>query len=136
VMKTIFYSSIIDERSKEICAKLETLGYNISLKLHHSKITLESKLREPLHGIALMILYIYGESDLLKMIGLQELIIGIPLILIMRDTSGETMKKAHLLRPRFIFGADENLEHMCLVFEKMLTMQSNYGHKQGGIYAP
>ncbi len=122
-MNVIFYSPNINERTKEICGALENSNFTIGLELHHSIISLAKRLRQPMHGIALMILYIAEKNDLSRMIAFQELIIGLPLILIMSDTGRDAMTKAHLLRPRIIFGAGDNLEDMNLVFEKMLTRQ-------------
>lgn len=122
-MKIIFYSASTDERTKEICKAIEKSSKNIGLELHHSRNSLENRLRQPLHGVVLMLFYLSGENDLLEMIEMQELITDIPLILIMRDTAGELMTKAHLLRPRFIFGTNDNLEDICLVFEKILARQ-------------
>ena len=123
-MNVIFYSSKSDKTSKEICKRLENTSHNIGLELHHSSGSLASRLRQPLHGIALMLLYLAKKNDLAEMAALQELIIGLPVIIIINDTTGETMTKARLLQPRFIFGVDDNLEDMCLVFEKMLAAQS------------
>jgi len=57
---------------------------------------------------------------------MHELFNDIPLMLIMIDTSGVAMTKAFLMRPRVIFRVDDNLEDMCLVFEKMLARQISY----------
>ena len=81
-MNIIFYSPIIDERSKEICKGLENSSRNIGLKIHNSRGNLENRLRQPLHGIALIILYLLKKDDLDDMIALQDLIIGLPMILI------------------------------------------------------
>lgn len=132
-MNIIFYSPIIDERSKEICTGMENSSRNIGFEIHQSKGNLESRLRQPLHGIALMILYLIEKNDLDEMIVLQELIIGLPIIIIMRDTAGETMAKARLLRPRFIFGVDDNLEDMCSIFEKMLDREISHDQQQSKI---
>ena len=122
-MNVIFYSSKSDKTSKEICKRLENTSHNIGLELHHSSGSLASRLRQPLHGIALMLLYLAKKNDLAEMAALQELIIGLPVILITNDTTRETMAKASLLRPRFIFAADDNLEDMCFVCDKMLAGQ-------------
>ncbi len=45
------------------------------------------------------------------------------------------MIKARLLQPRFIFAADDNLEDMCLVFEKMLDRKSSDEQQQSKISA-
>ena len=125
-MNVIFYSPTIDERSKEIYKGIENLSHNIGLELHHSRVSLVRRLRHSLHSIAVMFLYLSKTSDLADLIELQELIIDLPVIIIMRDTTGETMAKARLLRPRFIFGVDDNFEDICLVFEKMLARQISY----------
>ncbi len=122
-MNVIFYSSTINERTKEICGVLENPSHEIGLELHHSTSSLERRLRQPLNGIALVVLYISSKKDLSDMLALRELIIGLPLILIMINTAGEAMTKGRILRPRVIFGADDNLEDVGLVFERMLARQ-------------
>jgi hypothetical protein len=134
-MNVIFYSSTINERTTGICRMLEDPHREVGLELHHSISSLESRLRQPLYNTALMLLYLSDKNDLSSMIALRELIIGLPLILIMIDTRGEAMTKAHLLRPRIIFGADDNIEDICLVFEKMLARQSSYGQQQCNVRA-
>ncbi|MEI6610994.1 MAG: hypothetical protein WCO53_14805 [Deltaproteobacteria bacterium] len=134
-MNVIFYSSKSDEGSKTISKGLENSCRDFGVELHHSKGSLESRLRQPLHGIALMLLYLSKKNDLDEMITLQELIIGLPVILITNETAGETMIKARLLQPRFIFAADDNLEDMCLVFEKMLDRKSSDEQQQSKISA-
>jgi hypothetical protein len=129
-MNVIFYSSTIDERTTEICRMLEDPHRDVGLEPHHSISSLESRLRQPLFNTALMLLYLSEKSDLAGMIALRELIIGLPLILIMIDTRGEAMTKAHRLQPRIIFGADDNIDDICLVFEKMLARHSNYWQQQ------
>jgi len=122
-MNVIFYSSSIDEKTKEICGGLENSHREVGLELHHSISSLENRFRQLSQGIALLILYISDKSDLSDLLALQELIIGLPLILIMIDTRGEAMRKARLLRPRIIFGTNDNLENMYLVCDKMLARQ-------------
>lgn len=134
-MNVIFYSSTIDERSMEIYKRIENSSHNIGLEFHHSRSSLVSRLRKTLRGIAVMLLYLADKSDLAAMIELQELILDLPVIIIMRDTTEETMAKARLLRPRFIFRADDNLEDMFLVFEKMLARQISYEQQQWKIDA-
>jgi hypothetical protein len=124
-MNVIFYSSTIDEMTTEICKSLENSRHNVGLELHHSIGSLERRLRQPLNGIALVIQYVSTQDDLSATIALKEVLHDLPVILIMNKTGGEAMTKARLLRPRFIFGTDDNIEDMCLVFEKMLTRQSS-----------
>ena len=125
-MNVIFYSSIIDERSKEIYKGMVNSNHNIGLELHHSTGSMEGRLRQLLHGIALIILYLAEKRDLTDLSSMHELFNDIPLMLIMIDTSGVAMTKAFLMRPRVIFRVDDNLEDMCLVFEKMLARQISY----------
>jgi hypothetical protein len=125
-MNVIFYSSAIDERSKEIYKGMANSNHNIGLELHHSTGSLEGRLRQPLHGIALMILYLAEKRDLADLSSMHDLFNEIPLILIMVDTTGVAMTKAFLLRPRVIFRVDDSLEDMCLVFDKMLARQISY----------
>ena len=123
-MNLLFYSSKSDERSKKIYGRLENSSHNVLLELHHSKGSLVSRLRQPLHGIALMVLYLAEKRDLSDLCAIRELFNDIPLIIIMNDTKGVTMTKALLLRPLMIFNPNDNLENICPVFEKMMADKS------------
>jgi hypothetical protein len=129
-MNVIFYSSTSDERTTEICRGIESSCRNFGLELHHSISSLESRLRQPLHGVALLLLYLSEKSDLSDMMALQEFIIGLPVILIMIDMGGKAIAKARILRPRFLFEADDSFADMGLVIEKILARQSSYGQQQ------
>lgn len=122
-MNVIFNSSTINKRTKEICRVLEDTSREAGMELHHSTSSLESRLRQPLNGIAFVVLYVSSQKDLSNIIALQELIIDLPVILIMHDTEGDAMTKARILRPRFIFGAGDNLEEIGLIFKRMLARQ-------------
>ena len=120
-MNIIFYSSTTDKRTTEICRGIENSCPDFGMEQHHSIRSLESRLRQPLNGIALLLLYLSDKNDLSDMLALQELIIDLPTIVITIDGGGEAMPQARLLRPRFIFGPSHSLEEMCLIFEKMLA---------------
>jgi hypothetical protein len=129
-MNVIFYSSIINERTEAICRDLENSSYPIGLELHHSIGSLESRLRQPLNGIILVLLYAPTQENLSHAIVLKELLHNLPVIIILHDTGRDAMAKARILRPRFIFGADDNLEDMHLVFEKMIAKQNDNEEQQ------
>ncbi|MDQ5985023.1 MAG: hypothetical protein CSYNP_00727 [Syntrophus sp. SKADARSKE-3] len=122
-MNVVFYSSIINDKTESICRALEHSGYPIGLELHHSIGSLESRLRQPLNGIVLVLLYTSTHENLSHAIVLKELLYHLPVILIMHDTGRDAMVRARILRPRFIFGADDNLEDMRLVLEKIIAGQ-------------
>jgi hypothetical protein len=92
-MNVIFYSSTSDERTREICRGIEGPCRDFGLELHYSRSSLESRLRQPLQGVALMLLYLSEKSDLCDMMALQEFIIGLSVILIMIDMGERRLQK-------------------------------------------
>jgi hypothetical protein len=122
-MNVIFYSSTIDKRTAEICRLLEKTcpAFEMGTERHYSIGSLERRLRRPVRNVALLLLYLSGEKDLHDMISLQELIVDLTTVLIVTDTGKETITRARILLPRFIFGPNDSLGEMGLVFEKMLA---------------
>ena len=67
-----------------------------------------------------------GELD--KLVFLRDLFEDVRLILILPQRSAETIAKAHLLRPRFITFADNDISEIPAVLEKMLLTPSSFHH--------
>ncbi len=120
-MNVIFYSSVVNEKAKAICRVLEKSDRSIGLEMHRSIDSLESRIKQPMNGIILVILNVASIEELSNLITLKERLHAFPVILIISDTGEGTMKKGRIFRPRFIFGADDDPEELGLIYKKMLS---------------
>ena len=120
-MNVIFYSSIIDEKAKAMYRVLDRSPLSIGLEIHRSIESLASRIRQPLNGIGLVLLNVSTREDLSNLIAMKERLYNLCVLLIMYETDGDAMKKAHLLRPRFVFGSDDDPEEVGMIYERMLA---------------
>lgn len=80
---------------------------------------LESQLRRQLYDDLMVMLLPADESELTRIIALQELFGDMPIILILPDREKETTALGYKLRPRFITYADSNFLDVATVLMKM-----------------
>jgi hypothetical protein len=128
-MNIIFFSTKVDERDKEIKDLLIELCHDYGLEMHRSPVSLESRLRQPLNGIACVVMYLSNEEEFLLITSIKELISNLPLILIIKETCREMLAKAHILRPRFIFGPENKFQDIRIVLEKLVANRA-INHRQ------
>lgn len=82
--------------------------------------SLERKLRKPWGIYDLIILFAGNEGDLEIFVSLQELLEGIPVLLVLPESRPDICKRAHLLRPRFVSFAESDFSDFGAVLQKMI----------------
>lgn len=89
--------------------------------------SLERKLRQPVHGLAIAVLLAASRQDLLELHAIKDLLDDIRIILILPDSESETTTLGHKLIPRFISYINGNFDDVGAVLRKMVAyMKSNY----------
>jgi hypothetical protein len=126
-MKIIFYSSVSNEKTEAICDILKTLCHHVEPERHCSLKTFESGIWQTMDKIVLVILYVATNKDCDNFIALKDRLKNLPVILIIDDADESVMGRMRILRPRFIFSADDNIAEMGMIFEKMIAKQSGDG---------
>ena len=77
-------------------------------------------LRQPLNGVAAAVIFDAAERELNSLLPFKELLLRMPVILVLSDSSTETIAKGHSLRPRFVTYADSDFSDLRDVLRKML----------------
>lgn len=82
---------------------------------------LESELRKPWGLYDLVILFAATGEELEQFVSLEELLDGIPVLLVLMEDSHDVLKMAHRLHPRYISVAKEGFDDVAAVLEKMIV---------------
>ena len=81
---------------------------------------LNKRLRQPGRNVSVMVLEASDRKELCDLISIQDLFYDIPIILILPDSSRDTVALGHKLYPRFISYADSEFSDVSLVIRKMI----------------
>ena len=73
----------------------------------------------------ILILTVQNRKDLDSLVDIQQLISGLPFILILPDRKQKTTAIGYSLGPRYLTYADENLKEVVAVLGKMLEIQKS-----------
>ena len=82
-------------------------------------------LRQPLNGVAAAIIFDATEQELNSLLPFKDLLLRMPVILVLPNSSRETVAKGHSLRPRFVTFADSDFSDVRDVLQKMLGRINN-----------
>ncbi len=120
-MNLLFYAPVMNGGGKHLYRMIEKLNPNMGLELHRSSISFSERLRQPLKGISIAILYLTREEDLTDILSIKDLLCDIRIILVLPDREEETVSKGHILRPSFLVYPDSELREVTEVLKKMLN---------------
>ncbi len=82
-------------------------------------------LRQPLNGVAAAVIFDATEQELNSLLPFKELLLRMPVILVLPNSSREIVAKGHSLRPRFVTFADSDFSDVREVLQKMLGRINN-----------
>lgn len=77
-------------------------------------------LRQPLNGILAAIIQVGSDEELMDLVGIRDLLLRIPMILVLPNQEESTVTKGHVLRPRYLAYADTDWNVVRDVFRKMV----------------
>ena len=101
-MNALFYSSSEMESANHLERVIEMLYSKKEIKICRTIASLEQKLRQPLNDSTVIVLLVSSKEDLLKVLSLKDLLWDRRIILILPDSSHDTVATGHTLRPRFV----------------------------------
>lgn len=119
-MNLIVYAPSIEICEKIIRLDMEKLTSKLGLELHRSLETLKMRLSHPLNEIAIAVLYVVSEKELAELLQIKSLLWEIPIILIMTLADKVAIKKAHLLRPRFLANDKSDFNDIITVINRII----------------
>ncbi len=77
-------------------------------------------LRQPLNGITAAIIRVGSDEELVDLMGIRDLLLRIPMILVLPNQEKTTIHKGHVLRPRYLTYGDTDWGVVEDVFRKMV----------------
>ncbi len=132
-MNIIFYAPVMDPDACQTWTLLENLDTEFGVELHKSTKSLDQRLRQPLQGIAAILLYVDDGNHLAELLPLKELLNDLPLIIILKEADSEIMKKVHTLRPRVVLGSRFHFHEIVHVIENMVRRQKSLEYEGCGL---
>lgn len=125
-MNLLIYAPSIEIFEKIIRLDMEKLTSQLGIELHRSPETLKTSLNHPLKEIAIALLYVVSEKELAGLLQIKDLLWEIPIILVMTPTDKEAIKKAHLLRPRFLTDEKSNFKDIINVINRTIHKNKTF----------
>jgi hypothetical protein len=122
-MNLLFYAPVMNREGRQLYRMIEKLNPRMGLELHRSNVSLAQRLRLPLRGIPIAVLYLTRKEDLTDILSIKDLLGDIRIILSLPDREEETVSKGHILRPSFLVYPDSELRDVTEVLRKMLSRE-------------
>ena len=122
-MNLLFYAPVMNREGRQLYRMIEKLNPKMGLELHRSNVSLAQRLRLPLRGIPIAVLYLTRKEDLTDILSIKDLLGDIRIILSLPDREEETVSKGHILRPSFLVYPDSELRDVTEVLKKMLSRE-------------
>jgi hypothetical protein len=101
-------------------AKIDAVAGDQVACISRDTESLQDELRKPYAVYDLVILFAGTVAELEHYVSLQDLLEGIPVLLILPENRADIFRRAHLLRPRFISFADSDFSDFTAVLQKMI----------------
>lgn len=130
-MNLIFYSREDDETSRRIMEYLRSEMEGERVLVCRTAEQILKMLFHSTYEALVAVLLISDKEDLENILSIEDALRTIKIILILPDTRGEIMSRAHVLKPRFLAQRDESLGEVAAVIEKMKTSKTEDRRKGG-----
>ena len=104
--------SVVPKENIEVCGDLQSLS---------------ARLREPLEETVLLLLFPANPDDFKEILSIRHLLENVRTIVVAPNQETETVAMAHMLRPRFLTYAGEDLQTLTSVLYKMTSDRNSDG---------
>ncbi len=122
-MNTVMFSTTRHENEgKWLSRVIESAGSRQRLEILRNNNELSRRLRRMPRNIDVAVLFAHSKDQLTELVGLADLLKDIRIILILPNKEKETIAMGHLLRPRFLAYADDDVGIVATVLERMLLV--------------
>ena len=123
----IFYSTRRGKPGERLLKIIQTVVPGKETKICRDIDALSKVLQQPRITEAIAILHAAGRSELPDIFSLRELLWNIKLILVLPNSSTDTVAKGHGLGPRFISYHDGNFQDVAAVLKRMIgNLETNH----------
>lgn len=108
---------------ERLSACLDTVLSNVQVEYFFALNSLFSRLSDPSCFAKTVLMVVADQQILDDMLNQQEVLAGLPLVLLVDDDGKGSLVKGHLLRPRFITGMDCDPETVIEVLRNLIRLQ-------------
>jgi len=120
-MNLILYEPVMGKNGNELYKTIENIDQQESgLEIHRTIDSLSRRLRQPIEGQTVAVLFAASKEDLSNIVSIKDLLLTIRIILILPDREENTIAAGHCLRPRFLTYADSDFGEVADVLNKMI----------------
>jgi hypothetical protein len=119
-MNLLFYASTDNRNARKVFEIMQLLEKEINLEFYRNLNLFTQRLRQPTKDLAAVVIFTAGMEDLDDMCSLRHFLEDIPVILVLSEGGEESIRKGHLLRPRFLTFAESGQREIGAVLNNML----------------
>jgi hypothetical protein len=116
----IFYSAMSGGCGELLLRIIESVVLKENIEICRNVNALSRALCRPRGRAAIAILLTSSRKDLLDIISLRDLLLDIKIILVLPNSSPDTVSKGHTLRPRFMSDCQSNFQEVAAVLTRMI----------------
>lgn len=116
----IFYSGRQGEARERLLSIIQTVVPGEGTQICRDISALAKALRQPGNSEAIAILHAASGSELTDLLALRELLQDLKIILVLPDSSTDTVAKGHRLGPRFLSYHGGNFQDIAAVLKQMI----------------
>jgi len=119
-MQLLFYASRNDESETRLDAAIRSVAPGGAIERFVTLEDFRDRLRSIVEPNSIMVLAAVDREELLKMQAFRDMLTEIYIILVLPDREEDTIKLAHLLRPRFLGQTQDNFTDLSKIVAQMI----------------
>lgn len=121
-MGLILYSKEIKESGEGLLTVIKDALPGYGLEIYSSIDDLTERLHQPLVDASVAIFQAVSHSELMEIIFLADLLAEMRVVLVLPDCNPETLRKAHILRPRLIVTSQNDYKNLNSILKRMVKL--------------
>ena len=119
-MQLLFYASRNDESENRLDAAIRSVSPEETIERFVTLEDFRERLRSIIEPNSIMVLAAVDREELLEMQAFRDMLTEIYIILVLPDREQDTIKLAHLLRPRFLSQTEDDFTDLSRIVAKMI----------------
>jgi hypothetical protein len=131
-MQLLFYASRNDESENRLDAAIRSVAPRETVERFVTLEDFRERLRSIVEPNSIMVLAAVDREELLKLQAFRDMLTEIYIILVLPDREDDTIKLAHLLRPRFLSQTKDDFSDLSRIVAQMIRSPQGHPGTAGG----
>ncbi len=120
-MALLIYSTRKEGAGERLQRVIELMFPHTVFEIYRSIGKLSKRLRQPVLNSTVVVLLASSREELLDLLSLQDLLWDMKIILILPDSTPDSIAEGHLLRPRFLSDCDSDFVDVAAVLNLIIS---------------